>query len=68
MQRVKDETMKELYYYKDEIIVITIWLSLLLCGLQFQSYKDLTGTSWSLLYFISFYLITVLLLLNLVSY
>ncbi|KAK9922479.1 hypothetical protein M0R45_030941 [Rubus argutus] len=31
-----------------------------------QSYKDLTGTSWSLLYFISFYLITVLLLLNLV--
>ncbi|KAF7850532.1 hypothetical protein BT93_L5417 [Corymbia citriodora subsp. variegata] len=31
-----------------------------------QSYKELTGTSWSLIYFISFYLITVLLLLNLV--
>ncbi|KAJ9170952.1 hypothetical protein P3X46_019011 [Hevea brasiliensis] len=31
-----------------------------------QSYKDLTGSSWSLAYFISFYLITVLLLLNLV--
>ncbi|XP_052302480.1 two pore calcium channel protein 1 isoform X3 [Populus trichocarpa] len=31
-----------------------------------QSYKDLTGTYWSLAYFISFYLVTVLLLLNLV--
>ncbi|XP_068638462.1 two pore calcium channel protein 1A-like [Aristolochia californica] len=31
-----------------------------------QSYRDLTGTSWTFLYFISFYLITVLLLLNLV--
>ncbi|XP_024022354.1 two pore calcium channel protein 1A [Morus notabilis] len=31
-----------------------------------QSYKDLTGTSWTLVYFISFYLLTVLLLLNLV--
>ncbi|XP_011086365.1 two pore calcium channel protein 1A [Sesamum indicum] len=31
-----------------------------------QSYKELTGTSWSYAYFISFYLITVLLLLNLV--
>lgn len=31
-----------------------------------QSYKDLTGTTWTLVYFISFYLITVLLLLNLV--
>ncbi|XP_015573991.1 two pore calcium channel protein 1 [Ricinus communis] len=31
-----------------------------------QSYKDLTGSSWTLAYFISFYLITVLLLLNLV--
>lgn len=31
-----------------------------------QSYKDLTGSYWSLAYFISFYLITVLLLLNLV--
>ncbi|XVF66835.1 hypothetical protein PTKIN_Ptkin10aG0069700 [Pterospermum kingtungense] len=31
-----------------------------------QSYKELTGTSWSLAYFISFYLVTVLLLLNLV--
>ncbi|KAJ0986103.1 hypothetical protein J5N97_004459 [Dioscorea zingiberensis] len=31
-----------------------------------QSYKDLTGTSWTLAYFISFYLITILLLLNLV--
>ncbi|XP_010924554.2 two pore calcium channel protein 1 isoform X4 [Elaeis guineensis] len=31
-----------------------------------QSYRDLTGTSWTLVYFISFYLITVLLLLNLV--
>ncbi|KAI3928183.1 hypothetical protein MKW98_023784 [Papaver atlanticum] len=31
-----------------------------------QGYKELTGTSWSLLYFISFYLVTVLLLLNLV--
>lgn len=33
-----------------------------------QSYKELTGTSWSLAYFISFYLLTVLLLLNLVSF
>ncbi|XP_050205536.1 two pore calcium channel protein 1 [Mercurialis annua] len=31
-----------------------------------QSYRDLTGTSWSFAYFISFYLISVLLLLNLV--
>ncbi|XVF01995.1 hypothetical protein REPUB_Repub04eG0138100 [Reevesia pubescens] len=31
-----------------------------------QSYKELTGTSWALVYFISFYLVTVLLLLNLV--
>ncbi|KAK6919064.1 Ion transport domain [Dillenia turbinata] len=31
-----------------------------------QSYRDLTGTNWTLAYFISFYLITVLLLLNLV--
>ncbi|XP_020702089.1 two pore calcium channel protein 1 isoform X1 [Dendrobium catenatum] len=31
-----------------------------------QSYKDLTGSSWTLIYFVSFYLITVLLLLNLV--
>ncbi|RZC47818.1 hypothetical protein C5167_040764 [Papaver somniferum] len=31
-----------------------------------QGYKELTGTSWSLVYFISFYVITVLLLLNLV--
>lgn len=31
-----------------------------------QSYKDLTGTYWSFAYFISFYLVTVLLLLNLV--
>ncbi|OVA14926.1 EF-hand domain [Macleaya cordata] len=31
-----------------------------------QGYKELTGTSWTLVYFISFYLITVLLLLNLV--
>ncbi|XP_057461389.1 two pore calcium channel protein 1A-like [Actinidia eriantha] len=31
-----------------------------------QSYVDLTGTSWTYAYFISFYLITVLLILNLV--
>ncbi|OWM78652.1 hypothetical protein CDL15_Pgr002823 [Punica granatum] len=31
-----------------------------------QSYKVLTGSSWTLIYFVSFYLITVLLLLNLV--
>ncbi|GMH12091.1 hypothetical protein Nepgr_013932 [Nepenthes gracilis] len=31
-----------------------------------QSYKDLMRSSWTLVYFISFYLITVLLLLNLV--
>ncbi|KAG8364725.1 hypothetical protein BUALT_Bualt18G0028600 [Buddleja alternifolia] len=31
-----------------------------------QSYKELTGTAWSYAYFISFYLITILLLLNLV--
>ncbi|KAH9616307.1 hypothetical protein KSS87_013461 [Heliosperma pusillum] len=34
--------------------------------LLFQGYKDLTGTSWSLVYFISFYLITVMLILNLI--
>ncbi|KAI4322675.1 hypothetical protein L6164_022345 [Bauhinia variegata] len=31
-----------------------------------QSYKELTGTAWTYAYFISFYIITVLLLLNLV--
>ncbi|KAI5652642.1 hypothetical protein M9H77_29829 [Catharanthus roseus] len=31
-----------------------------------QSYKDLTGSPWTYVYFISFYIITVLLLLNLV--
>ncbi|KAL9158963.1 hypothetical protein ABFS82_08G103400 [Erythranthe guttata] len=31
-----------------------------------QSYKELTGTAWSYAYFISFYLITIVLLLNLV--
>ncbi|KDP24122.1 hypothetical protein JCGZ_25779 [Jatropha curcas] len=31
-----------------------------------QGYKQLAGSSWTLVYFISFYLITVLLLLNLV--
>ncbi|KAK7855057.1 two pore calcium channel protein 1 [Quercus suber] len=31
-----------------------------------KSYKELTGTAWSLTYFVSFYLITVLLLLNLI--
>ncbi|CAI9782265.1 unnamed protein product [Fraxinus pennsylvanica] len=31
-----------------------------------QSYKDLTGTAWTYAYFVSFYLISVLLLLNLV--
>ncbi|KAI3468427.1 hypothetical protein Pfo_025090 [Paulownia fortunei] len=31
-----------------------------------QSYKNLTGTAWTYVYFISFYLITILLLLNLV--
>ncbi|KAL3632292.1 mitochondrial thiamine pyrophosphate transporter [Castilleja foliolosa] len=31
-----------------------------------QSYKDLTGTAWTYAYFVSFYLITILLLLNLV--
>ncbi|KAK4577566.1 hypothetical protein RGQ29_027904 [Quercus rubra] len=31
-----------------------------------QSYKELTGTAWSLAYFVSFYLIIVLLLLNLI--
>ncbi|NP_001268025.1 two pore channel 1 [Vitis vinifera] len=36
------------------------------CSLGVQSYKDLTGTSWTLVYFISYYLLTVLLLLNLV--
>ncbi|KAL9268653.1 Two pore calcium channel protein 1A-like protein [Drosera capensis] len=31
-----------------------------------QSYKDLTGTSFTLVYFISFYVVTVLLILNLI--
>ncbi|KAM1413183.1 hypothetical protein ACFXTO_025812 [Malus domestica] len=31
-----------------------------------ESYQELTGTWWSIIYFVSFYLITVLLLLNLV--
>ncbi|KAL9664980.1 hypothetical protein QQ045_020389 [Rhodiola kirilowii] len=31
-----------------------------------QGYRELTGSTWSIAYFISFYLITVLLLLNLV--
>lgn len=42
--------------------------SLIFCGLSFQSYRDLTGSSWTLAYFISFYVITVLLLLNLVNH
>jgi len=33
-----------------------------------ESYAHLTGSSWSLVYFVSFYLISVLLLLNLVRY
>ena len=45
---------------------------LVTCLLQpfpsFQSYAHLTGSSWSLVYFVSFYLISVLLLLNLVRY
>lgn len=40
---------------------------LIACVLIFQSYMELTGTSWTLAYFVSFYLITVLLLFNLVS-
>ncbi|KAK8655267.1 hypothetical protein V6N13_107855 [Hibiscus sabdariffa] len=36
------------------------------CTIGVQSYKEFTGTSWTFVYFISFYLITVLLLLNLV--
>uniref|UniRef100_A0A7N0UKT4 EF-hand domain-containing protein n=1 Tax=Kalanchoe fedtschenkoi TaxID=63787 RepID=A0A7N0UKT4_KALFE len=31
-----------------------------------QGYEELTGSSWTIVYFVSFYLITVLLLLNLV--
>jgi two pore calcium channel protein len=31
-----------------------------------ESYAHLTGSSWSLVYFVSFYLISVLLLLNLI--
>ncbi|KAF5481288.1 hypothetical protein F2P56_001953 [Juglans regia] len=31
-----------------------------------ESYEELTGTSWTLAYFFSFYLVTVLLLLNLI--
>lgn len=31
-----------------------------------QGYEELTGSSWTIIYFVSFYLITVLLLLNLV--
>ncbi|XP_057527340.1 two pore calcium channel protein 1 [Amaranthus tricolor] len=31
-----------------------------------ETYRDLTGTSWTLLYFISFYVITVMLILNLI--
>lgn len=31
-----------------------------------QAYRDLTRTSWALVYFISFYLITVMLILNLI--
>ncbi|KAB2604397.1 two pore calcium channel protein 1-like [Pyrus ussuriensis x Pyrus communis] len=31
-----------------------------------ESYQELTGTWWSIIYFVSFYLITILLLLNLV--
>ncbi|KAI3942645.1 hypothetical protein MKW98_014232 [Papaver atlanticum] len=42
------------------LLVMGIWEVLM------QGYKELTGTSWSLVYFISFYVITVLLLFNLV--
>lgn len=43
-------------------------MSLIIYVLLFQGYKELTGTWWSMAYFVSFYLITILLLLNLVSY
>jgi two pore calcium channel protein len=42
------------------LLVSEVWQELMV------SYKDLTGTSWTYAYFISFYLITVLLLLNLI--
>ncbi|KAL5082203.1 hypothetical protein RYX36_010624 [Vicia faba] len=42
------------------LLVSGIW------GELMESYRDLTGTSWTHVYFISFYLITVLLLLNLI--
>ncbi|CAJ2660491.1 unnamed protein product [Trifolium pratense] len=42
------------------LLVSEVWEELM------ESYRDLTGTSWSYVYFISFYLITVLLLLNLI--
>ncbi|XP_057455509.1 two pore calcium channel protein 1 [Lotus japonicus] len=42
------------------LLVSEVWLELM------ESYTELTGTSWTYLYFISFYLITVLLLLNLI--
>ncbi|XWS68639.1 hypothetical protein CRYUN_Cryun04dG0108100 [Craigia yunnanensis] len=48
--------------------MVTLFNLLVMGNLQvwMQSYKQLTGTSWTLVYCISFYLVTVLLLLNLV--
>ncbi|XP_059284064.1 two pore calcium channel protein 1B-like isoform X2 [Lycium ferocissimum] len=42
------------------LLVMGIWSPLM------QSYKELTGTSWTYVYFFSFYLIAVLWLLNLI--
>ncbi|KAL5571175.1 hypothetical protein UlMin_020772 [Ulmus minor] len=58
-----------LFNFNDYPTGMVTLFNLLLMGnwqVWMQSYKDLTGTSWSRVYFISFYLITVLLLLNLV--
>ncbi|KAI8551665.1 hypothetical protein RHMOL_Rhmol06G0203600 [Rhododendron molle] len=48
--------------------MVTLFNLLVMNDWQFwmQSYKDLTGTSWTCVYFISFYVIAVLLLLSLV--
>ncbi|KAL6543387.1 mitochondrial thiamine pyrophosphate transporter [Orobanche hederae] len=48
------------------VFTVVLLVLILTAASDTMSYKDLTGTVWTYAYFISFYLITILLLLNLV--
>ncbi|KAJ7948317.1 Two pore calcium channel protein 1 [Quillaja saponaria] len=64
-----DENSYLLFNFNDYPNGMVTLFNLLVMGnwqVWMQSYRELTGTYWTLAYFVSFYLITVLLLLNLV--